>query len=74
MYGICMDIEGQNFEYLIADNYSPASEVPEGLETRVIPAGTWAVFPCYGALFSWEVNYQEIEKDSPRFLVINSFL
>ena len=50
MYGICMDIEGQNFEYLIADNYSPASEVPEGLETRVIPAGTWAVFPCYGAL------------------------
>ena len=50
MYGICMDSEGQNFDYLIADNYRPESEVPEGLETRVIPAGTWAVFPCYGAL------------------------
>ena len=49
-YGICMDSEGQNFEYLIADNYSPESEVPEGLEIRVIPAGTWAVFPCHGTL------------------------
>ena len=25
-------------------------EIPEGYETRVIPAGTWAVFPCRGAL------------------------
>lgn len=49
-YGICMDSEGQNFEYLIADNYSPESEVPEGVEIRVIPAGTWAVFPCHGTL------------------------
>lgn len=49
-YGICIDSDGQSFDYLIADNYSPESKVPEGLETRVIPAGTWAVFPCYGAL------------------------
>ena len=50
MYGICIDSEGQDFIYLIADNYSPESEIPEGFETRVIPAGTWAVFPCHGAL------------------------
>ena len=49
-YGICMDFEGKMFEYLIADNYLPWNEIPEGYETRVIPAGTWAVFPCRGAL------------------------
>lgn len=46
MYGICMDSEGAEFDYLIADNYLPDREVPEGFETRTFPAGTWAVFPC----------------------------
>lgn len=50
MYGICMDSDGKNFDYLIADNYIPWNEIPDGYETRVIPAGTWAVFPCRGAL------------------------
>lgn len=50
MYGICLDGDGKEFEYLIADNYIPWNEVPEGYVTRVIPAGTWAVFPCHGAL------------------------
>ena len=50
MYGICIDSDGKNFDYLIADNYIPWNEIPEGYETRVIPAGTWAVFPCRGAL------------------------
>lgn len=46
MYGICLDGDGKRFEYLIADNYIPWNEVPEGYVTKVIPAGTWAVFPC----------------------------
>jgi AraC family transcriptional regulator len=50
MYGICMDIDEKNFDYFIADNYNPANEIPEGCETKVIPAGTWAVFPCRGPL------------------------
>lgn len=50
MYGICMDINGNNFDYLIADNYIPWNDIPEGYETKVIPAGTWAIFPCHGAL------------------------
>jgi AraC family transcriptional regulator len=50
MYGVCMDIDGKNFEYLIADNYLPWNEIPDGYETRVIPAGTWAIFPCRGRL------------------------
>lgn len=50
MYGICMDSDGKNFDYLIADNYIPWNEIPEGYQTKVIPAGTWAIFPCYGAL------------------------
>ena len=50
MYGICMDSDGKKFEYMIADNYLPWNEIPDGYETRVIPAGTWAVFSCRGAL------------------------
>lgn len=50
MYGICIDSDGKNFDYMIADNYLPWNEIPEGYVTRVIPAGTWAVFPCRGPL------------------------
>ena len=50
MYGICTDTDNGDFNYMIADNYLPWNEIPEGLETMVIPAGTWAVFPCHGAL------------------------
>ena len=46
MFGVCIDKDGRMFDYLIADLYKPWEEVPEGYETRVIPAGTWAVFPC----------------------------
>ena len=38
---------GNEFEYLIADNYNPAKEIPDGFTTRTIPAHTWAVFPLY---------------------------
>jgi len=50
MYGLCIDSDGKSFDYLIADNYLPWNEIPKGYETRVIPAGTWAVFPCRGPL------------------------
>ena len=52
MYGICVDSgeNGEKFEYMIADNYIPWEEIPEGCTARVIPAATWAVFPCRGPL------------------------
>lgn len=52
MYGVCLDLEenAKTFEYLIADNYIPWEEIPEGCVTKVIPASTWAVFPCRGPL------------------------
>lgn len=46
MYGVCLNGDGKDFEYLIADNYNPCDEVPEGYATTFIPAGTWAIFPC----------------------------
>lgn len=48
MYGICMDGDesGKEFDYWIADNYIPWQEIPAQCESLVIPAGTWAVFPC----------------------------
>lgn len=51
-YGINMDVtrSGERFEYLIADDFDPRKDVPEGFTVRTIPAFTWAVFPCKGAL------------------------
>lgn len=46
MFGICIDSNGSDFDYLIADNYMPWNKVPNGYESRTIPAGTWAIFPC----------------------------
>ncbi len=52
LYGVC--IEGTTakgtFEYLIADNYKPWMETPDGFVTRTIPKHTWAVFACRGPL------------------------
>lgn len=52
MFGINIDekMGGEDFEYLIADVYNPALDIPEGFVTKVIPAFTWAVFPCRGAM------------------------
>lgn len=51
-YGICIDepMEGDRFEYLIADDCPPNAAAPEGFVVRVIPAHRWAVFPCKGAM------------------------
>ncbi len=50
MYGINMDLEmgGNEFQYMIADDYDPTKEIPEGFITQVIPKHTWAVFSCIG--------------------------
>ncbi|MDL2294810.1 AraC family transcriptional regulator [Ruminococcaceae bacterium OttesenSCG-928-D13] len=52
MYGINADeaMAGDEFEYLIADNYNAAMDIPDGFVTRQIPKFTWAVFPCKGAM------------------------
>ena len=46
MFGVCIDSDGKDFDYLIADLYQPWQEIPEGCVTHAVPGGTWAVFPC----------------------------
>lgn len=50
MYGINIDenMGGNEFEYLIADDYSKEKEGLEGYVVKTIPKFTWAIFPCYG--------------------------
>lgn len=52
MFGINVDPQmgNEKFEYLIADVYNPAVDIPEGFVVRTIPSFTWAIFPCRGAL------------------------
>lgn len=54
MFGINIDetMGHDRFEYMIADLYNPVQDVPEGFVTRIIPAFTWAVFPCRGKVSS----------------------
>lgn len=51
-YGVNIDetMGGKEFEYLIADEYDGKSNVPDGFVLKTIPAFTWAVFPCVGAM------------------------
>ena len=52
MFGINIDPQmgNETFEYLIADIYNPSIDIPDGFTVKTIPAFTWAVFPCKGAL------------------------
>lgn len=54
MFGVNIDPQmgNETFEYLIADVYNPAADIPQGFEVRTIPAFTWAVFPCRGPVSS----------------------
>ncbi len=45
-FGVCLDMDGKDFDYWIADLYFPWEDIPEGCDTRVIPASAWAQFPC----------------------------
>ena len=49
--GVCMDFEGnmEAFTYLIGSEHT-SDEVPGGMVVRAVPALTWAVFRCVGAM------------------------
>ena len=61
MYGVNIDVEmgGDEFEYLIAEDYSKEKEGMEGYVVKTIPKFTWAIFPCYGPMPS---SIQEVNK------------
>ena len=50
VFGVCMDMDGKDFDYWIADNYVPWVDIPEGCGTCQIPGGLWAQFLCKGPL------------------------
>lgn len=45
-FGVCIDSDGKDFDYMIADLYQPWRDVPADCVTHVLPGGLWAVFPC----------------------------
>ena len=50
MFGVCLDMDGKDFDYWIADLYTPWEDIPEGCETYSIPGSLWAQFKCKGPL------------------------
>ena len=73
-----VSIIGKNVEFLIADSRIPWKAVPEGYVTRVIPASTWAVFPCRG---SWPNALLEVDAkiwnewlpNNPSYRIVDSY-
>ena len=45
-FGLCLDMNGKDFDYWIADLYLPWKDIPAGCKTRIIPGSLWAQFPC----------------------------
>ena len=52
MYGVCFDEEmaGNEFRYMIADDYVAEQAEAKQLDVHEIKENTWAVFPCRGAM------------------------
>lgn len=53
IFGICygnLPTDSKTFDYAIAAGYVEGTDVPEGFRVREIPARTWAVFECVGAM------------------------
>ena len=50
MFVVCLDMDGKDFDYWIADLYAPWDDIQEGCETYLIPGSYWAEFVCKGPL------------------------
>ncbi|MBU5317438.1 AraC family transcriptional regulator [Clostridium bornimense] len=61
MYGINIDenMSGDEFQYIIAEDYSKEKDGIEGCIVKEIPKFTWAIFPCYGPA---SISLQETNK------------
>lgn len=66
MYGICEELEdtGDTFCYDIGADWPEGEPVPEGFTLLTVPAATWAVFRCVGAMphaiqALWQAIYSE---------------
>lgn len=52
MYGVCFDDEmaGNQFRYMIADDYVAEDAEKKSLDVHEIPEHLWAIFPCKGPM------------------------
>ena len=47
---MCFDDCGDDFEYWIGDLRAPDAPIPNGMQSRAIPAATWANFTAVGPI------------------------
>lgn len=53
LFGVCYETspeDAKTFAYAIAVKWEQKTPVPEGFRVSTVPARTWAVFPCKGAM------------------------
>ena len=70
-YGICIESNGagEEFEYLIADDYKEGKDRPDGCKVFEIAKHTWAVFPCTGPIPVCHLDSEIMEKVNEGLLI-----
>ncbi|HZG78020.1 MAG TPA: GyrI-like domain-containing protein [Paenibacillus sp.] len=61
-YGLCYDFDGERFSYMAAVRVDSFEEVPEGLEAKLVPAQTYAVFTHRGPIAGLQDTYERIHE------------
>ena len=61
-YGLCYDFDGERFSYMAGVRVNRVEDVPEGLEAKLVPAQTYAVFTHRGAVAGLQHTYERIHE------------
>jgi predicted transcriptional regulator YdeE/DNA-binding transcriptional MerR regulator len=61
-YGLCYDFDGERFSYMAGVRVDSVDDVPEGLEAKLVPAQTYAVFTHRGAVAGLQDTYERIHE------------
>lgn len=61
-YGLCYDFDGERFSYMAGVRVDTIEAVPEGFESKLVPAQTYAVFTHRGSVAGLQDTYERIHE------------
>jgi len=61
-YGLCYDFDGERFSYMAGVKVDATDGLPEGMEAKLVPAQTYAVFTHRGPVSGLQETYERIHE------------
>lgn len=61
-YGLCYDFDGERFSYMAGVRVDTIEAVPDGFESKLVPAQTYAVFTHRGSVAGLQDTYERIHE------------